>query len=96
MEKRGSLTKKAQDIAKKFLGREITVVELRLYPYMQYIMMNEQRIDPQKCNQEEREVLSKLKEENHIEGGASGLSITKEFWNYLCNILFETYVDLGD
>ena len=95
MKGRGSLTEKAQEIAKKFLGREITVVELRMYPYIQYVMMNDQKIDPIKCNQEDREVLALLRKAGHIEGGASGLRITKEFWDYLCGILFETYVDIG-
>ena len=95
MSGRGVLTNKINEIAKKFLGRKITEVELRLYPYIQYVMMNEQKIDPAKCNWEDRKILSKLREEGHIEGGASGLAMTKEFWDFLSEILFEAYVDIN-
>lgn len=94
MSKRGQLTDRAQKIAKEKLGREISTRELRLYPYIQYVMMNSQKLEISKISSEERMILKKLKEEGHIEGGASGLSITKYFWDYLCEILFETYVDI--
>lgn len=61
-------------------------------PYVHYVMMNEQKLDPRKINQEERLILQKWKEEGHIEGGACGLAITKEFWDAMNAILFETYV----
>ena len=35
---RGQLTEEIQAIAKAFLGREITTVELRLYAYLDYLM----------------------------------------------------------
>lgn len=89
---RGALTKEVQKIAKKHIGREITLRELRLMPYVQYVMLNEQKLEPIKISPEEREVLKKWKEEKHIEGGATGLSITKEFWDFMCEILFESYV----
>lgn len=89
---RGAITDKIQEIAKKFLSREITTTELRFYPYIQYVMMNEQKLDISKINQEERKILSVLKTEGHIEGGAGGMGITKEFWDYLSEILWEGYV----
>jgi hypothetical protein len=89
---RGCLTEKIQGIAKEKLGREITTTELRLMVYTQYVMLNEQRIDPRKINQEERELLSLWRKEEHIDGGASGLSITKDFWDTICEILWEGYV----
>ena len=89
---RGKLTNKIQVLAKSFLGRGITTRELRLYPYLDYLMKNEQKIDPGKVNQEERDILRKLKEGNHIEGGASGLSMTKEFYDYINQVLWLGYV----
>jgi len=89
---RGMLTEKAKEIAMNFLGRDITVRELRLYPYIDYQIKNGQRINPNKINGEERMILSTLREDGHINGGASGLSITREFYDYLQDILFETYV----
>jgi len=89
---RGQLTDKIQELAKDFLGREITTKELRLYPYLDYVMKNEQKIEPRRVNQEERDILQKLREGNHIEGGASGLSMTKEFYDYINQVLWLGYV----
>ncbi len=89
---RGGLTEKIQELAKDFLGREITTIELRLYPYLDYLMKNEQRIDPNRVNREDRDVLQKLRVAEHIEGGASGLSMTKEFYDYINQVLWFGYV----
>jgi len=89
---RGQLTEGIQELAKGFLGREITIRELRLYPYLDYVMKNDQKIEPIHINGEERKILRKLKEENHIEGGASGLSMTKEFYDYINQVLWFSYV----
>lgn len=91
---RGSITKEIQNYSKKRLGYEIEVKELRLMPYIQYVMMNSQAIDINKINPEEREILSKWRDAGHIEGGASGLGITKEFWDIVCELCFMGYVDL--
>lgn len=90
--KRGQLTKQIQSIAKAFLGREIDTTELRLYAYMDYVMKNEQRIKPAVCNQDDRDILKKLREEGHIEGGAGGLGLTKEFYDYMQEVLWWGYV----
>ena len=91
---RGQLTDRVKAKAKELLGRDIDVTELRLMPYLQYQMMNEQRIDPAKCNGDDRKILSKWRESGHIKGGAGGLGITKEFWTIINEILFLAYVDI--
>ncbi len=93
---RGQLTNQIQDIAKGFLNRKITTAELRLYAYLDYVMKNEQRINPACANTEDRAILSTLKQEGHIEGGASGLSMTKEFYDYINQILWFGYVAYGE
>lgn len=90
---RGMVTEEIQELARNFLGREITVTELRLYAYLDYVIKNEQRLDPRKMNQEDRQVLTILRQEEHIEGGVSGLGMTKEFYDYINNILWESYVN---
>ena len=89
---RGKLTDEINIIANKRIGRDITIRELRLLPYIQYVMMNEQKLNPNKINDEERKVLRLWKTEGFIEGGASGLSITKDFWDFMSEVLFEGYV----
>jgi hypothetical protein len=89
---RGKLTDRIKAKSLELLGYEITQEELRLMPYIQYQMMNEQRIDPAKISSSERRVLRSWKEKEYIEGGASGLSITKEFWDAINQILWLGYV----
>jgi len=89
---RGILTEEVNKIAEDMIHRKITQVELRLIPYIQYAMVNEQKIEPRRVNAEEREILAKWRKEGFIDGGAGGLLITKEFWDFMCEILFETYV----
>ncbi len=89
---RGKLTNEINEIALKFLGRNIDTIELRLYPYLDYVMKNEQRLKIEHINQPEREILATLKREGHIEGGITGLSMTKEFYDYIQEILWLGYV----
>lgn len=96
MQKRGQLTDRIKKKSQELLGYEMGVTELRLMPYILTIMMNEQRIDPRKCNQDDRDILAKWRKAGHIQGGASGLQITTDFWNIICEIVRLGYVDLDD
>lgn len=93
---RGGLTKRIKAKSKILLGYEIDRLELRLMPYIMDRMMNDQKIDPNKISSEERGILQKWRKAGHIEGGASGLFITKRFWKILCEIMFLGYVDLDE
>ena len=95
-QRRGQLTQRIKDKSKELLGYEITVRELRLMPYIMYVMQNEQRLDLNRINQEEREIISKWRQAGHIEGGAGPMGITREFWNILCELVFLGYVDLTE
>lgn len=92
-EMRGALTERVQEKAKEVLGREISLRELRLMPYLQFVLMNNQRLEPHKINQEEREILSSWREAGWLEGGASGVAVTKQFWDALNELLWLSYVD---
>ena len=96
MQKRGQLTDRIRAKSKELLGYEIGVRELRLMPYILTVMMNKQKIDPNCINAEERDILSKWRTAGHIAGGASGLGITRQFWDVICEITFLGYVDLFD
>lgn len=90
---RGMLSTEVQEEARNQIGREITLTELRLLPYIQYVMMNDQKLEPRKVNQSEREVLTHWREEGFVTGGAGEMTITKEFWVFMCSVLFIAYVD---
>jgi hypothetical protein len=94
IQKRGKLTARILRTSEAMLGYSISQRELRLMPYIMHVMMNEQKIDPNKINVDEREILAKWREAGHIEGGASGLTITRQFWNILCEIVRLGYVDI--
>ena len=66
---RGALTEEINKIAEKMIGRKITQTELRFIPYIQYVMLNSQKIEIPKINSEEREILEEWKKEGFIEGG---------------------------
>lgn len=93
---RGKLTERIKLKSLELLGYEITMRELRLMPYVQSVMVNSQRLDPNKINGEERRIISKWRGQGHIEGGASGMRITEEFWNIICEIIRLGYVDLTE
>lgn len=93
---RGRLTERIKKKSKELLGYEIDQEELRLMPYIQSVMVNDQKIDPNKVNQSERIIMAKWKNAGHMMGGMSGLSITREFWDILCEIILLGYVDLSE
>ena len=92
MANRGQITDEIKAKSKELLGYEIDQKELRLMPYVQRVMMNEQVIEPRKINEEERGILSKWRTNGYIEGGASGLSMTKQFYDAMCEILWMGYI----
>lgn len=92
MAKRGQLTQAVADKARELLGKEITQVELRLMPYAQYVMLNGQRIERRKINDEELQILGDWRERGWIEGGAPDMAISKDFWTAIHEILWLAYV----
>lgn len=89
---RGQVTPDTDRLAVAFLGRTIDQTELRMLPYIDYVMKNDQKIDPRKVNGEERQFLSFLREGNHIAGGAGGLALTREFYDFIQEVLWYSYV----
>jgi len=91
--KRGMITDEIKLKANELLGIEdLTTEALRLMPYIQYVMVNDQRIDPNRINQKERKILSEWREIGWIEGGAGGLAISKDFWDAINELIWIGYV----
>ena len=93
-QKRGMLTDRVNAKSKELLGYEMEQKELRLMPYILYVMTNNQKLDPNHIDGEERKIIRKWKDKGYVEGGAAGLTITKKFWNIVTEIMFLGYVDL--
>jgi hypothetical protein len=93
---RGAMTDAIKFKSQELLGYAITVYELRLLAYLQYVMMNDQKIDPQRINAEERSILSYWRKKDWIKGGAAGLKIRKTFWDAMNELLYLGYVCRGE
>jgi hypothetical protein len=92
---RGQLTKEIQAIAVAKLGREITLEELRLMPYVQHLMLNSKQLDRSMVSRREGSLLEEWKRAGWIgigEGPTRPITITLSFWRVVCTILWEAYV----
>jgi len=57
---RGMLTTDVNKIAEIMIGRKISLRELRLIPYIQYVMCNDRKLKIPLINAEERKILQKM------------------------------------
>jgi hypothetical protein len=85
------LTPEVKALALKLLGKEITTVELRLMPYIQYTLMNSKRIDVSRVNSDDRAIMSDWRARGWLDGGASEMSVSKEFWDAMHELLWVSY-----
>ena len=92
--KRGILNKAALEISKEFLGVELTTTQLRLLPYIMFLGTDNRPVDAIRVSSEEMEVLDSWVAKGYISGPESGdvVKISREFWNFISSIIFETYV----
>jgi len=92
---RGCLSKAVQEVAQKFWGRDITVRELRLIPYLHCTMCNEQRIDSRRLSFEEINLVMEWESAGYISykcDGSDHMTVTKEFWDFMCDVMWLSYV----
>lgn len=91
---RGIITKEIKEKAKIFLNREVTQKELRLYPYIDYSIKNAcQGWSYGKMDSEERSILNKLYDENHLVYSPEKIMISREFYDFMQDILAVSYVE---
>ncbi len=71
----------------------MTHEELRLIPYVQYLLVNQESIDPWKINAEEREVLQKWRDKGYLTFSMQEpLMVSREFWDTMNDLLWDCYV----
>lgn len=97
--KRGTLTEEINNTAKKFLNRELSTTELRLYPYIDYCIKNTGAMQYSKINKEELEILEMLENEGYIYRHTGGMgtfyiAIRKDFYDFIQEILWLAYVEI--
>lgn len=90
---RGCLTEHFEKEAKEYLGRDITLRELRLYPYLCDCAINHSRIERVKTTEEEQEIMIILEKEGRlVREYPSYMHPTKEFYMFMQKALMECYV----
>ena len=82
---------KLNKLFEEVLGREASKEDIRLFPYLTY-SLQDQRIDIRKSSYEEEDFLEDYTNKGLflIEDGKIGC--TKEFWDFLTNVVYETYI----
>ena len=85
---RGQFT---ESLAKKH-GLE-SVEQLRLIPYLQYLLVNHMPVDPAKITALERKHLQRWRDDGKITFSSSEApTCTKAFWDWINEILWDAYV----
>lgn len=80
--------------SKELLGYEITVKELRLIPYLHYIVINEQIIDTRKINNEEMELIRAFENKGYCDFSINRFTVTKQFYDAMSEIIYLAYVEI--
>lgn len=84
---RGVLT---DEISEKY---RINRKQLRLIPYFQFLITNSKPVDPRVIDSEERQYLQEWRDEGKITFSMSEpCTCTKEFWDWMNEILWLAYV----
>ena len=67
--------------------------ELRLMPYIHYCATNCMELESDKINMEEMAIISKWYDEGKIDYGINTpVSVSKEFYDQICDVMWEAYV----
>lgn len=93
---RGQVTEEVKVSARELLDIDITTEQLRLLPYIQYIMMNEKVIDHTKLTITELDIIECWIRRGWISTKGNTISISVEFWNAMNAILWLGYVSPGN
>ncbi len=93
-QKRGQLTDRIKIKSKELLGYEICTIELRLMPYLQYLVTNSKGIDGEKINSQELGIFTKWYKLGYTRGTLENIKITKKFWSVINELIYLGYVDL--
>ena len=93
---RGMLTDEIVSKAREMLGDDIQfdTTSLRLMAYVQYVMINQQKIDHAKVNEDELLILWEwdAKEWISYSTAQGDISVSKKFWDVMSEILWLGYV----
>ncbi len=97
--RRGMLESVNATYYKESTGRDLTVRELRLLPFIQNCFMNKKLIRADHINEEEQQILKEMSGTGLIQFGREKgnvgwyfIEISESFWNVIVAILYDGYV----
>lgn len=96
---RGKLENANVNLYKEITGRDLTVLELRLLPFIQNCFINKKLMNGNNLNKEEKDILKEMNDVGLINfGRAKGsvgfyfIEINQSLWNITVTTLYDTYV----
>lgn len=93
MAKRGELTPTVQAKATELFGRPITQVELRLIPYVAYILQNGRELDQRKINEAERDLIADWIVDGYLMVIGDAIThIDRKFYDAMNELIWLAYV----
>jgi hypothetical protein len=90
---RGELTERVEEASRVQLGYEITQKELRFMAYVQYELMNNQKLDVNKIDGAEIVIFDSWVKDGRAYFVGDYFRVTSAFWQAMNNILWLSYVD---
>lgn len=90
LKKRGKYDEEKAAKYEGFFGHPLTLVEMRLIPYVQYCAVNQQQIDRSRIDGAEHKLMFEWKKNGWLDLFPC-VSVSREFWNVMGNILFDFY-----
>lgn len=75
----------------QMFGRDTSVLELRFLPFLMY-SLTDQYMEREKIRKGERELLKEYQSKGFIVKNGTDIGCTKEFWNFISSIVYDSYV----
>lgn len=75
----------------QMFGRDTSVLELRFLPFLMY-SLTDQYMERGKIRSGERELLNEYQSKGFIIKEGIGIGCTKEFWNFISSVVYDSYV----
>lgn len=89
---RGCLDEQLAEKYEAILGHPMTVRELRLIPYLQYLVVNRQPWSIGKMRQSEVEICNEWQRRGWLLASSSApLRVSREFWDFMNDVLWDSY-----
>ena len=75
----------------QMFGRNTSVLELRFLPFLMY-SLTDQYMERGKIRSGERELLNEYQSKGLIVKDGISIGCTKEFWNFISSVVYDSYV----